>query len=74
MKQAASRPSRTVTARSLTLTIDSEYLPFLQEGAGSMPARPLIFETLPWQAEMELEDAAEEYVQGLIGRDLLGRF
>jgi hypothetical protein len=74
LKQAASRPSRHATPRSLTLTVDSEYLPFLQEGTSRMPARPLIFERLPLQAELELQEAAEDYVQGLIGRDIAGRF
>lgn len=69
LKQAASRPSRSVTARSLTLTIPSDVLPHHQEGTSRMPARPLIFERLPFSAEAELEEAGEEYV-----RDLLRRF
>ncbi len=69
LKQAASRPTRSATARSLTLTIESEYLGFHQSGTGSMSARPLIFDDLPPAAERELKDAGESYV-----RDLLSRF
>jgi hypothetical protein len=69
MKQAASRPTRRATARSLTLTIEDEKAGFRQTGGENLPARPLIFERLPASAECELEDAADEYV-----RDLLGRF
>ena len=69
LKGAASRPSRHATARSLTLTIESEYAGFHQTGGANLPARPLIFESLPIAAERELQDAAEGYV-----RDLLSRF
>jgi hypothetical protein len=68
MKGAASRPSRSVTSRSLTLTIDSPYAGFHQEGTSKMPARPLIFEDLPGPAERDLEEAAEDYVQDLLRR------
>lgn len=68
MKQAASRPSRTATARSLTLTINDPKLGYHQEGTSRMPARPLIFDRLPAQAEAELEDAAREYVTDLLSR------
>lgn len=69
LRQDASRPRREQTSRSLTLTIDNEYLPFHQFGTENMPARPLIFERLPAQAERDLQDAAETYV-----RDILDRF
>lgn len=68
LKQDASRPSRTATARSLTLTINSPYLSYHQAGTSRMPARPLIFYRLPAQAEAELEDAAREYVTDLLRR------
>lgn len=69
MKQAASRPSRQASARSLTLTIDDPKIGFHQTGTSRMPARPVILETLPFAAERELQDAADSYV-----RDLLDRF
>jgi len=68
MKDAASRPGRRATARSLTLTIEDPKVGFHQEGTDRMPARPLIFERLPIQAEFELKDAATEYVTDLLRR------
>ncbi|HLE98976.1 MAG TPA: hypothetical protein VI540_03690 [Gaiellaceae bacterium] len=68
MKQAASRPSRRATAKSLTLQIDDPKLQHHQSGTASMPARPLIFERLPLQAEHELGEAAEDYVRDLLRR------
>ena len=68
MKSAASRPTRSVTARSLTLTIDDPKIGFHQTGTTSMPARPVIFSELPGQAEGELKDAATDYVQDLLRR------
>lgn len=68
LRGAASRPSRKATPRSLTLTITDPKLPFHQEGTSRMPARPLIFDRLPAEAERELEDAARDYVQDLIRR------
>lgn len=68
MKQAASRPSRTATPRSLTLTISDPKLGFHQEGTSRMPARPLIFDRLPVVAQLEVEQAATEYVDDLLRR------
>jgi hypothetical protein len=69
MRSAASNPSRTVTPRSLTLTISDPKIGFHQTGTDRMPARPVIFENLPFAAERELQAAASDYV-----RDLLSRF
>jgi hypothetical protein len=68
MLGAASRPSRIVTPRSLTLTIHDEKIGFHQTGTSRMPARPLIFERVPIIAERELEHAATEYVEDLLRR------
>ena len=68
MKQAASSPSRQVTARSLTLTIDDPKIGWHQQGTSTMPARPVIFSDLPGQAERELREAATEYVEDLLRR------
>lgn len=81
IRQAASRPKRTVTPRSLTLTIpDDEWghgprgvkRPILQHhqaGGGNLPARPLIFTgPLPGPAAAELQGAANEYVADLLRR------
>jgi hypothetical protein len=71
LKMAASRPERTVTPRSLTLTIEDDKLSYHQTGTSRMPARPLVFggETLPPVAAAELQLVADRYV-----RDLLSRF
>lgn len=69
MKQAVSRPSRTATTRSLTLTIDSDVLPYHQEGTSRMSARPVVFsEPLPPEARRELDMAAEHYVSDFLHR------
>lgn len=69
LKQAASRPSRFVTPTTLTLSIESDYLPHLQEGTSRMPARPLVFaEPLPTEARAELDAVAELYVRDLLNR------
>ncbi|HLB03858.1 MAG TPA: hypothetical protein VJK66_02460 [Gaiellaceae bacterium] len=68
MKQAASRPTRQVTPRSLTLTIEDPKLGFHQAGTPQMPARPLIFDRLPAAAEAELREAAADYVADLLRR------
>jgi hypothetical protein len=68
MKDAASRPSRIATARSLTLMISDPKLGYHQDGTDRMPARPLIFERLPGGARNELEDAAADYVSDLLRR------
>jgi hypothetical protein len=66
LRDAASRPMREVTPRTLTLWIDNDVAPFHQEGTDRMPARPLIPERLPASALREVEDAAREHVNVLI--------
>lgn len=72
--RAALNPTRSVTPRSLTLTIDdsgSQHGPVLQyhdEGDG-VPKREVVGDTLPPLAVFELNRAADDYL-----RDLLGRF
>lgn len=74
MKQAVSRPHRSQTPQSLTLTIDDKKLGYHQDGTTRMPARPVIFgDPLPPVAAMELERAADEYVTDLIRRARGGR-
>lgn len=82
IRQAASRPERTATPRSLTLTIDDSkwghgpkkkpgpVLEYHQEGiAGRLPARPLVFGSpLPPAAALELDGAADRYVADLLRR------
>jgi hypothetical protein len=69
LRQAASRPSRTSTPRSLTLSIDDPKLEYHQDGTGRMPARPLVFgDPLPPAAALEIEAAAERYVGDFLRR------
>jgi hypothetical protein len=73
MKQAVSRPRRFATARSLILEIESDYLPYHQDGTTKMPARPVVFPTsssavLPLVAQAELDQAAEAYVGDFLRR------
>ena len=73
MKRAASNPSRAVTPTSLTLTIESDVLPYHQQDdnavGGRLPRRPLVFgEPLPADAQAELDAVAEGYVRDLLGR------
>lgn len=74
-KQAASRPERTVTPHSLTLTIDDSgehhgpVLQYHQDGGARLPARPLIFgDPLPLVASRQLQGEAEGYVRDLLQR------
>lgn len=70
LRQAASRPRRTVTPQRLVLTIDDSgprhqsVVGFHQEGTDRMPKRPLVFgdEDMPADARDELERAAVLYV------------
>lgn len=66
LRQAASRPERRVSPRTLELTVVDPKVRFHQEGTDKMPARPLIFATLPLQAQAELEEAAVVYLGGLV--------
>jgi hypothetical protein len=69
MKRAVSNPLRAVTPTSLTLTIDSDVLPYHQDGTDRMPQRLLVFgEPLPPEAQAELDAVAEGYVTDLLRR------
>lgn len=68
LRRAASEPRRTVTPRTLTLTIDDPVAGYHQDGTDKMPARPLIPQSLPPSATREVEAAATEYVTTLINR------
>jgi len=69
MKRAASNPSRAVTPTSLTLTIESDVLPYHEEGTTNMPQRPLVFgDPLGAEAQAELDAVAESYVTDLLRR------
>lgn len=63
LRQAASRPARTVTPRSLTLTIIDPKVEFHQGGTDKMPARPVIPAALPAQADRQLTEVANLYVR-----------
>lgn len=74
MKRAASRPHRSQSPSSLTLSIDDPKLQYHQDGAGSLPKRELVFgDPLPALAGMELDAVAERYTRDLLGRALRGR-
>lgn len=75
LRRAATTPNRTVTPNSLTLTIEGythsttgkELDPgWFQEGTNRMPARPLIGEMLTPEMEVEVHEAADIYIDGLI--------
>lgn len=69
LKQAASRPQRSQTPTSLTLTINDAKLQFHQQGTPRMPARPLVFGgPLPPLADAEISLAADKYVRDLLNR------
>lgn len=69
MKDAVSRPRRSQTPISLTLSVDDPKLGYHQEGKGSLPKREVIFgDPLPPLAALELDLVAEQYVTDLIGR------
>lgn len=68
LRQAASRPDRQASPRQLTLTITDPKVGYHQEGTTKMPARPLLFDRLPAQAQAELNAAAETYVTGIVRR------
>lgn len=68
MRGAVSRPQRTATPSSLTLTIVDEKIEYHQEGTSRMPARPVIPDHLPASAEAELELAAERYIADMARR------
>lgn len=79
LRRAASLPRRFVTPETLELVIDdSEMLhggktarsvgPYHQEGTDTMPARPLIPEVLPVEAQAQVVEAANEYVDELVQR------
>jgi hypothetical protein len=66
LRQAASRPRREATPRTLTLWIDDPVAAYHQEGTTRMRARPLIPDPLPQSALRDVEFAAEEHVNVLI--------
>jgi hypothetical protein len=66
LRQAASRPRREVTPRTLTLWIDDETAVWHQDGTSHMPARPLVPSPLPPAALRDIDLAAEEHVHTLI--------
>lgn len=75
LRRAATSPSREVTPRSLTMTIEPydksgrEMDPgWFQEGTDRMPARPLIGALLTPEMDAELRLAADEYVDDLVRR------
>lgn len=68
LRQAASRPEREARPLDLVLTIVDPKIEYHQEGTDNMPARPLIFEHLPPDAVLELEDLAEEYADDMARR------
>lgn len=68
LRQAASRPERRVTPRTLTLTIRDPKIGYHQKGTGTMPARPLVFDRLPAAAQRDLQLAGEQYVRSLLSR------
>ncbi len=69
MRQAVSRPHRSQTPTTLTLSIESPVLGYHQEGGGSLPKRELVFsDPLPALAALELDAVAERYVTDLLGR------
>lgn len=68
LRAAASRPERNATPRELMLRIVDPKVGYHQEGTDKMPARPLLFDTLPPVAQAELQLAAVTYVRGIVGR------
>jgi hypothetical protein len=75
LRKAASFPIRHATPTSLTLEIDwARYkgedvrLSWHQHGTERMPARPLLFDFVPPEGKMELDEAADEYAEEMIRR------
>lgn len=68
LRSAASKPKRTATPSSLTLTIVDPKIEFHQDGTETMPARPVIPDSLPVSAEAQLELAAERYIADMVRR------
>lgn len=68
LRGAASRPQRTATPSSLTLTITDPKVGYHQDGTPTMPARPVIPNGLPASADAELEEAAERYCAEMAAR------
>lgn len=73
MRDAADSPQRRATPHTLTLTINDAgpahgpVLQYHQFGTDRMPARPLVFgDPLPATAQIELDQAAEKYVDELL--------
>jgi len=79
LRMAASLPVRHVTASTLELVIDdSGYKhggnvarsvgPYHQEGTDSMVARPILPDILPAEAQLQVHEAADAYVDELVDR------
>lgn len=68
LRQAASRPKRTVTPSSLTLEIVDPKIEFHQDGTDRMPARPVVPSLLPAVAVQEVNELAEIYVTEALSR------
>lgn len=73
-KQAASKPERIAGPSSLVLRIDDggqhhpPVLQYHQEGGPRLPRRPVVGETLPALAALELEREADAHVADFLGR------
>lgn len=72
LRKAASTPARTAFPNALILTIVDPKVEYHQEGTDDMPARPLVPEFLPAAAVVELDEAAQLYVDEWIVRLGLG--
>lgn len=68
LRRAASMPQREATATSLTLRIVDPKAGWHQEGTSKMPARPIVPSSLPITARIQLERAADDYVDDMIAR------
>lgn len=73
MRQAASRPRRTVSATSLILEIEDPKIEYHQDGTPNMPARPVVPSTLPSSATREIQALADQYVLDALSRFGLSR-
>ncbi len=68
LRRAASSPQRTATADSLTLRIVDAKAGWHQDGTTKMPARPIVPSSLPITARIQLDRAADNYVDDLVRR------
>ncbi len=68
LRRAASSPQRQATAQTLTLSVVDFKAGWHQDGTTRMPARPIIPSSLPITARIQLDRAADDYVDDLISR------